>query len=325
MMQYLLNTNRNTLLTLSVIHDNLDLFNLLLQYECNINHQNEDLNTALHIACMNNNWKMVEILVNHKYIIFEMLNGEKMTPLDVAVINNSVDCVRIMVQYENILDITNRKTPVMHAISSNNIEILSILIPKSGIVVVEENNRYLNKNMETNCLLVYAVKSKNLNVVKFLFEERNLKVYAFRGMDIDFSDGRFQKTYLFTTVSKLHMHFIKTHDDDPEMYPDHDSYLREKNKFSLDFIRENNFNNKYMIYYDNTTLNELYYIIKDKKLNDIKEYLYKETKFKINFTERINPSAKIYSKNIYLGIVIENGLEEHNYISYVEYGFKTIY
>ena len=171
MIQYLFNENRDTLLNLSIIYDNNNLTKLLLKYDLNINHQNIDLNTCLHLACINNNFEILEILVKQKYIIFGILNNENMSPLDCAIINNSIECVKIMLKYETIIDISNRKTPVMHAIDNNNIGILSLLIPKDDEIFINENNRYLNKNIELNCLLIYAIKSKNLDIVKFFLKK----------------------------------------------------------------------------------------------------------------------------------------------------------
>ena len=266
MIQYLFNYNRDNLLNLSIIYDNNNLTKLLLKYDLNINHQNVNLNTCLHIACINNNFEILEILVQRDYIIFGLVNDQNMTPLDCAIVNNSIECVKIMVNYENIIDISNRKTPVMHAVDNNNIDILSILIPKNNPIFVNENNRYLNKNIETNCLLIYSIKSKHLNVVKFLFDN-GLNIYKFKHNIKSLYKFREYNTprdiYLFSTVNKCY------------------NYIEDNKRYLTEGIHFREYNN-HIKKYINTTLIELYYIITDNKLDDIKLYL-STTKYKINF------------------------------------------
>ena len=96
---------------------------------------------------------------------------------------------------------------------------------------------------------------------------------------------------------------------------EHKYYLEYKDKIDMDYIHLSDYNKK-KIKYKNTTLNELYYIIKENNLNDIKDYLSK-TKYKIKFEER---SRSIKNKSVNV-VIMRLEIYNFGYCSYIVLDF----
>jgi len=160
----LLFNKKRTLLMIAVIHDKIDIVNFLLSKGSNIDIQDENGSTALHFACNNGNMELVKILVTNGANI-NIDDNYNSTPLHFAILRNE-DIFKYLV--ENGADINKmtklKTTPVHFAVFMNKLGIVKYLVQTKGVSINF-------KDMSGDTLLHLAVRTKNLEMVKFFVEK----------------------------------------------------------------------------------------------------------------------------------------------------------
>ena len=175
------------------------MFDLLLSYNLNKNIFDDYHCTALHIACQNNNYKIIPKLITEKNINMKNINGD--TPLLVAILENSYECIKALLSNgtnidTNVIDSCGYFSLKMILIIFNNspelIELINLLI-NNGVdknlhdsdqstalhkacqlntyevipkLITEENINMKDKNGNTP--LMIAIQEKNYESIKAL-------------------------------------------------------------------------------------------------------------------------------------------------------------
>ncbi len=101
-----------------------NIIKLLLKGKTDINLRDRIQNTPLHYACIHDHTVGAILLLQNK-AKHKMLNGERRTCLDEAVINGSIKSCSIMVEEE---DMHKNSTALFHALKSDQHLIISILL-----------------------------------------------------------------------------------------------------------------------------------------------------------------------------------------------------
>ena len=163
-----LNKRSGTLFHFIAISGHLDLAKLLLKFDFeNWNAQDIEGNTALHLACMQNDNEMVEIILQKcDYMGITIQNNRKQTPLHIAVFNGSVNItVSILRIFSGSLDEYKDVDGdnVLHTACKVNaqLDMVSRLLKFCSLTV---------KNNISKIPLHIACQAGNISIVKLLLE-----------------------------------------------------------------------------------------------------------------------------------------------------------
>lgn len=133
-------TKYSTLIYFALLHDNIDIAHLLLNAKTNIDEQRGHpgyrySHTALHFATANNDYHIVESLINLNAdvnIISDsmMYHYTSSTTLDTAIIKSSIDIVELLIKSKAHVDATDEslKTPLHTATRAGNVGIVKLLL-----------------------------------------------------------------------------------------------------------------------------------------------------------------------------------------------------
>jgi ankyrin repeat protein len=109
----------NTPLILSVLKSQLEITNNLLINGANIDHRIYSTgNSPLHIAVINNNLDMIQLLLSYKPNI-NISNKKKETPIDLAAISSKTEIYTMLANYYNMRDLKSEEMSNNNYIESN--------------------------------------------------------------------------------------------------------------------------------------------------------------------------------------------------------------
>lgn len=136
----------------------------LLKLHANHSLFNNDLDSALHIACAANNFEIGKILIDHNANV-NADGGNKMTPLIVAIYAKaSIQLIELLLKNKADINYGNSNgTPLMFAISSKNLALVKFLIDNGAKI-----KGYKNKSGEDT--LTYAKRVGDNEITEYLNE-----------------------------------------------------------------------------------------------------------------------------------------------------------
>ena len=136
----------------------IKIFQMLFEYNININLSTETGFTALHLACKMNNEKLVSLLLNHKANVNASTNCHK-TPLHYTTSSNIAKLL-----LENGADLTYRDNKGNFPFFNFSPEILRNYFDSHNISVNLSN-------IHGKTLIIYAIKHKWIDQIKFLIDK----------------------------------------------------------------------------------------------------------------------------------------------------------
>jgi ankyrin repeat protein len=147
------NDNRWTILICAVAENRIiSSARLLLHDELKVNAEDDNKNTALHIASERGHSHIVELLLQHPKIQINCKNHIGWTPLGKAAFNGHVKVVRRLLERPdlevNFVD-QHRNTPLFHAVSAGNLEIVRLLLadPRTNTAITDRPDRHTALDM----------------------------------------------------------------------------------------------------------------------------------------------------------------------------------
>jgi ankyrin repeat protein len=198
--------NGNSLLHLSCIYDNEDIFNFLLTYNLNnVNEINYVGYSVLHyIAFYSRSNMLINIsLYTNK---FDILTIDNNTPLHIICKKGNVNFAKLYINFSKNFVALNKdgKTPILMALESNNNDILKFLLYNKHFNVNDQIDKYKNTLLHYACkydlddlldilLLDKAINTNVLNNKKekpIFYSINNKNKYAY------------EKLYLFNSQNK---------------------------------------------------------------------------------------------------------------------------
>lgn len=105
-----------------------DIKSMILSEGNNINSTDKDGNTLLHLAIVNNNYKLVKFLIE-KNATIAVFNKEGIFPLEMAIIYQRTSIVKYLVKHNSSLFNKNGFTPLHCAAAVGNTSILKLIMP----------------------------------------------------------------------------------------------------------------------------------------------------------------------------------------------------
>ncbi|XP_055953567.1 uncharacterized protein LOC129989212 [Argiope bruennichi] len=179
--------NGMTSLHLAIKYDHTEIVEMLVRKKANVNIQSEDGHTPLHLASADGSIRMIEILLNVGAKL-SIRNKSNQLPVELAAANGHLIAVKILLetQEENLNNL-------LHIAAKNgNLEIAKYLIGKNCDlhfrdsmhlkpihVAVQHGHLDIVKlflksdeSLKDNTLLHLAVSRSNLDLVKFLIDEK---------------------------------------------------------------------------------------------------------------------------------------------------------
>jgi ankyrin repeat protein len=117
-----------------------DVVELLLEYGANVNVQDNDKKTPLHIACCKNDFKIAELLLEHGANVNVQSKKGGNTPLHYACRRGNVETVKLLLEYGADVNVQNKDevTPLHIVCKRNNIEIVELLLKEDANINVQE-------------------------------------------------------------------------------------------------------------------------------------------------------------------------------------------
>ena len=160
----------------SIASGNSKAFEILLNHGADPNTKNDGGRSLLSLAIDNNNFSILEFLLNQPNVHINEKDSQGIYPISKAVNQNKPEIVELLINYASnhniILDITvkdpNGNSPLAIAIKNNNIEIIISLI-NYGInhnIDMNINNIIVNGNTP----LIYSYRNNYLKIFEYLIE-----------------------------------------------------------------------------------------------------------------------------------------------------------
>ena len=144
-----------------------EVFQALLAFPgCQVNRVDKKGNTIMHNACINDNFKFVDLLINHHDVDINVRNKWGFTPLFYACKKRNIELIKILLNQSNkpcFPTIANNigVSPVDWAFEENDPDVFQLLINKEGTNPNKENN-------EGRTFLSLACERGNKNIVEIL-------------------------------------------------------------------------------------------------------------------------------------------------------------
>jgi ankyrin repeat protein len=168
-----------------------------------VNHQNKKGETALMIACINNNFKLVDLLLETKKINVNLKNNECQTALMIACINNSSDIVKSLINSGanvNLLN-DNKESALMYAVINRDINNIKLLLQSNANIDV------INKDKESALLLSFCKASMEEVTLLLISKGADIKIKDKEGNNILMLATKYNYKnvvkYLFTNKIKV--------------------------------------------------------------------------------------------------------------------------
>lgn len=139
------------------------LISALLQREANPNLSGSYGNTALHLACKENNEKLAKLLIEHK-ANSNIKNDQKNTPLHVALANKNFGLVSLLLKNGANPDLVSYKGTALHyACEQNDQKLIELLFEHKADCNI--------KNNKGSTPLHLAIENKNYILAQFLISK----------------------------------------------------------------------------------------------------------------------------------------------------------
>lgn len=224
--------NRGALITLQDVNNNtllhfckhVEIFKLLLEYDFDVNHKNNNGFTSLHIASEKGNLEIINMLID-KGALLNIKTRFGDTPLHYAIQNEHEDASKLLIDKgADVNSVDNKNVyPIHRAINISSLSIIKHLIEHGADIDVKNNNglnilsvvcchndieiiKYLFKENQVNeqshqkfTPLYFAIFKGNLDVVKFLIDHN---------ADVNIKDEE-GKTPIYTAVLKGYIHIVQ--------------------------------------------------------------------------------------------------------------------
>lgn len=125
-----------------IVEGNLEIAKLLLEHGANINYQGSYNDTALHEAIKNRHRDITEYLINIEDINLNLQNKEGKTPLHLAVLYGYSEIVRLLVEKKSSLDIQDKfgQTALHIAIQKNHLKSVKLLLENGANVNAKDDS-----------------------------------------------------------------------------------------------------------------------------------------------------------------------------------------
>lgn len=164
--------NNNTPLHYSILYNNIETLNILLDIDSNINNINNEGNTPLHLAVNNNNNNIINLLLKKKNINVNLLNNQGLSVLHIAIIKRYIDILKIFIYDKrfniNIVELKYNMTPLMYLLDINYLNI---------IIEMLNNGALLNyQDIYGNNILHHCLFENKLDMYLFLKNYKNNKI-----------------------------------------------------------------------------------------------------------------------------------------------------
>ncbi|XP_059174819.1 putative ankyrin repeat protein RF_0381 [Physella acuta] len=163
------NDDGMTALHLAVLQNSKQNIHILLQYNANVNIKCNKGQTALHLAVKMKTHQNVSTLLKNKANV-DIQSNYGQTALHIAVMRQSMPCVMILLDYKanTNLKTGDGGTPLMIAVAKKNIYITELLIKHGASVNAEDSNGETPLFKLTNVCYSNATVEHMLRVVKML-------------------------------------------------------------------------------------------------------------------------------------------------------------
>ena len=163
----------NNCIISAVVNNKINLIiNILCNYNVDIEHQNNEGETALWIACKNNNYEIAVYLIEKMYANILVKNKNNNDILMYMLMGNTYD--NKLFEYLLERSLINGNYNINHK-NKIGYTILMISTEKGYLDIVkkliENRANYNLKNSEGTCCLTIAVTEGHLNILKFFFKK----------------------------------------------------------------------------------------------------------------------------------------------------------
>jgi ankyrin repeat protein len=145
--------NGNTPLHIACKKEKHDIIKLLLEHKTDTNTQDINGNTPLHISCIEANTRITILLIEQAKYINDQ-NQDKNTMLALVCKEGNYDIIKLLIQYGADIDIKNNNGASSLSYAEKNEEMKNILLNKQTIQ--PEKGNYLISN-KTPCLISEAL------------------------------------------------------------------------------------------------------------------------------------------------------------------------
>lgn len=118
-----------TLLHYAILGDNIEIVNSLCNFGVNINLCDDNYNTPLHFAIIQNSYKMIETLLKIKNIDYNALGEFDQTPLHKAVVIGNLKIIKLLIEMgaDPFMVDEKNESPLDYAKDENNEVIIKYL------------------------------------------------------------------------------------------------------------------------------------------------------------------------------------------------------
>ena len=193
--------NMNTPLHYSVIYNNRETLNILLDIDSNINNINKEGNTPLHLAVYNNNIDNINLLLKKTNIDVNLLNNQGLSVLHIAIIKRYINIIKIFIYDKrfniNVIEIKYNMTPLMYLLDINYLNIIIEMLNNGALLNYQDiyGNNILHHCLFENKLDMFLFL-KNYKNNKIIDNQINIKGYTplhlllekFNNTDIDLNN-----------------------------------------------------------------------------------------------------------------------------------------
>lgn len=133
------NQNKNSALLFATKRDNTDIARLLLQHGANVDDKDDIGSTPLFYAILNDNKELVKVLLNYNANI-NIQNNDKLFPLQVAANEGKTELVKLMLQHKADIKKQDKSgyNPLFIASSKGHADILRLLLNGPDVNLFEQ-------------------------------------------------------------------------------------------------------------------------------------------------------------------------------------------
>jgi ankyrin repeat protein len=236
---------------------------LLLEYGARLNIFDKNRNTVLHIAGLKGKYDFIKLFMNYYPEIIKSINNEKQTILHSSIINNNKKIVKLLLEYDkdnyllNTQDINDR-TALMYAIEFQYVDMIKELTETSMILQDGNGNTHYHLALKFNL---------DLNNIKLPFITKEItRLTDIDGNTILHLILQKNKTYYFPDILELSSFLIQNNENNtvlhlllPDKWKQYTSIL-EKQKLSI-YLKNKNGISPYDILNNNNMYNDFLPIV----------------------------------------------------------------
>lgn len=285
----------------AIIFGNINMINIFDKYNKYFNQLDKNNNTCLHFAVKTKNLEIFKIILKKSFEInFQNLQGESIVHL---ICNyNQESMLKEVIQLKNlnvnIQDYENEISPLMYTVISSDFTNFKILLDKSNINLQDING---------NTVLHYCIIEKNYDFINYILEkDYNYNITNIHGQTFlhlllsNYTEN--QKIYIENIIKNTNLNIQDNYGNSCFLII---CYLKLWKNFSniielqpINFLLKNKENIDSLYYIDKNELDDYYNLISKSYIN----YIRKQGKENINYIQNIvnlcknNLSYSNYSK-----------------------------